>query len=719
MRLKPTCSMIQTLCVALLLISLGASPGSAAIGFRQVTSTYPVAVQRGTSAEVELRSNFTLDETYAVFCDRDGVTFTFAETEPKEAPRKNRGSPGTPFRFQVEAAPDALSGVVEYRVATRQAVSSVAQIMVTDYPVVLEEKKQNGTPQSAQLVNYPAAVCGVCEAFEDVDCYQFDGRAGQQLRFEIFAQRVTDKIHGMVVRGPRIYLMDPIITLIGPNGQVIAQNDNFFGGDALLIERLPSDGRYTLEVRDARYAGDERYTYCVEISDRPYALATLPMAVERGRQATVELVGEMCGDQPTAHVEFGDDETAGWRRMRLESPRGPTNPLPMLVSDHPEIVAAPAGDAGETAAQRIELPVGISGRLARADDEHRFIFTAKKGERLHFEVDAWRHGLPLDSVLELYDEAGKLLTEADDFSSPAVKDSRLLWTAPADGDYTLLLRDLHGRGGREFVYHLRAEPALPDFELSGEFYYAMLAPGGHTIWFARVERLNGFAGPVRIEVENLPAGVTQTPVTMPAGMDHCAIILSAAKDAEIDAADVRVRGVAEITDKQKKTRQVVRYGRATCEQQSSGGGQSRWPIETQIVAVTRPLDLRKVEASTDAVTLEPGGTAEFDVHIERSEGFDDPVTLATEFDYFKTKFGEQLPPGVKLSNKSKLRLVGKTLAGKIVLEADPAKAVAVEQLPIAALARVSVTFSITTNYCTGPVLLTVKAPDGKAPDGKK
>lgn len=685
----------------------------AAIGFRQVTSTFPVAVQRGESGEVELRSNFTLDETHSVFVDREGVTLTFAESEPKEAPRKNRGSPGTPFRFHVEVDADAAPGVYEYRVATSQAVSSVAQLMVTDYPVVLEEKKPNGDPQTAQSVSLPVAVCGVCEAFEDVDCFQFDGKAGQALRLEIFAQRVTDKIHGMVVRGPLIYLMDPILTLIGPNGQVIAQNDNFFGGDALLFHRLPTDGRYTLEVRDARYAGDPRYSYCVEISDRPYAFASLPMAVQRGAGVEVEIVGEMLGDtmlgdkmlgdMAAAAVKLDGDTPLGWRTVRLETPRGPTNPVPLLVSDHAEIVAA---QSAEEPPQRLELPVGVSGQLAHDDQEHRFVFTADKGDRFHFEVDAWRHGSPLDSVLEVYDAAGKMLVEADDFSSPAVKDSRLLWTAPAEGEFTLVLRDLHGRGGREFLYHLTAKPASPDFEVRGEYYYAMLVPGVSTIWFARIERFNGFEGPVRIEVEDLPPGVTQTPVTIPAEMTHCGIVLTADDDAKIGAARVRVRGVAEITDASGEAREIVRYGQATCEQQGSGGGQSRWPIETQVVAVTKPLDLTKVEASVDEITLTPGGEAEFDVRIERSEGFEDPVTLATEFDYFNSKFGEQLPPGVKLSKKSKLRLAGKTLEGKIVLEAD-SKAKPVTRLPIAALARVSVTFSITTNYCTQPVHLTV------------
>jgi hypothetical protein len=213
------------------LLVLQATRADTKVGFRQVTSTYPVAVQRGTSAEVRLRSNFTLDETYAAFFSRPGITMTFLEKKPIDAPRKGRGSAGTPFRFSVEVPEHQMPGVYEYRVATQQAVSSVAQIMVTDYPVVEEEKRDNGTSATAQKVEVPAAICGECERMEDVDCFQFKGTAGQELTFQIYAQRVTDKIHSMVVRGPRIYLMDPILTLIGRTGQISGQTDNFYGGD--------------------------------------------------------------------------------------------------------------------------------------------------------------------------------------------------------------------------------------------------------------------------------------------------------------------------------------------------------------------------------------------------------------------------------------------------------------------------------------------------------
>ena len=690
------------------LLVLEATRADTKVGFRQVTSTYPVAVQRGTSAEVRLRSNFTLDETYAAFFSRPGIRMTFLEKKPIDAPRKGRGSAGTPFRFSVEVPEHQMPGVYEYRIATKQAVSSVAQIMVTDYPIVEEEKRDNGTAATAQKVKVPVAICGECERMEDVDCFQFKGTAGQELTFQIYAQRVTDKIHSMVVRGPRIYLMDPILTLIGPNGQIVGQNDNFYGGDSFMACKLPLEGEYTLEVRDARYAGDARYTYCVEISNRPYVHIAFPMAIQQEQQANVQLIGHMLGENPNVFVSASS--SLGWHRLAVDSSQGPTNPVEWFTSRSTQFIESEDNNS-ISEANVVSLPLGINGQIGQADDIDYYAFEATKGQPYHFEVEARRHGSPLDSVLELFDADGKLLMEADDLTSLKTKDSRLLWIAPDNARCVIAVRDLHDRGGRRYAYHLRAEYAEPDFELFGEYYYAMLAPGTRMMWFARIERHNGFDGPVAIDVEDLPEGITATPVTIPKGMNHCGIILSAAQDAQIGASLVRVRGRATIDDTYGNSKNIIRYGNVTCEQQSSGGGQARWLIDTQIVGVTKPLDLAKVEATPTEVTLTSDKPAEIDVRIERIEGFKDAVTLDTQFKYFKSIMGDQLPPGVSMSAKSKARLTADVLEGTIVLEATD-KAVPVQSFPIGVLARVSITFSITTNYASNPVYLTVAPSEG-------
>ena len=683
----------------------------AKVGFRQLTTVYPVAVQRGTRQTVKLRSNFTLDGTYAAFFDTPGIVMTYAETKPIEAPRKGRASVGTPFRFRVRVPRHQQTGVYEFRVATPQAVSSISHLLVTDFPIVEEKQKTNDTIQDAQQVSLPAAICGVCERDEDVDCFQFSGEKGQQMSIEVYAQRVTERIHIMLVRNP-IYHMDSILTLIGPSGQIVAQNDNFHGADSFLHCQLPETGQYTIKIRDVRYAGSLKYSYCIEVSDRPSANAVFPLAIQAGTSASGRLVGFGLQDETPLALTSRSDDVCGWTRFRGTTGDQLTNEVPQLISPHQQFVAPDGSDSLETALP-IVTPCGISGRLSKPETTQYFSFQADKDQYYLFEVEAHRRGLPLDSVLEVYDEGGKKLAEEDDVrGSPFAgrwtrKDSRLHFKAASAGKHYVAVRDLHGRGGERFVYHLRAEPSGPDFELFGEYYYAMLAPGTRMLWFARVNRLNGFDGPIEMGVSGLPSGVTMTPVTIPAGMNHCALILTADADAPINASLVRVFGKATVARRDGSSEQLVRYGNVTCELQSGGGSsQVRWPCRTQIVGVTKPLDLARVEACPAKIALAPGGRAEITVKITRAAGNSDPVTLALSHLYTTRSSGDQLPPGVTLAADSRTQLSGEETEATLVLQASE-QALPVKDLAIAVMARVFITYNISTNYASNPIGLSV------------
>lgn len=701
-------ALLLTVCVSLIF----PADSIAKVGFRQLTTVHPVAVQRGTVRMVQVRSNFTLDQTYATFFDRPGIKMRFAETKPIAAPRKNRASVGTPFRFNVEVPADQPTGVYEFRVATRQAVSSISHLLVTDFPIVEETPESNDAPESAQSVTVPAAICGICDPTEDVDCYRFSGQAGQRITAQVYAQRVTECIHIMLVSHP-IYHMNPVLTLIGPNGQIVAENDNFYGGDSFLHCVLPETGEYVVQIRDVRYAGSKKFTYCVELSERPFLTAMFPMAVQTGTAVEAQPVGYGFDETPPVQLSADATEQTGWNRVRYQSSAGLTNEVPLLTSAHPQYAVGSGSQSIETATA-IQLPCGVSGRVAEPDAAQFFSFEAVQGQRYLFEIEAHRHGLPIDSLLEVFDADGKLLAEADDLShSPHAgawsgKDSRLRFTAPADGRYYVSVRDLNGRGGEQYVYYLRAELSGPDFELFGEYYYAMLAPGTRMLWFAGIRRLNGFDGPVEIGIEGLPAGVHLTPATIPAGMNHCAVILSADQDAKIDAGLVRLFGTAQIPASDSTTREIKRYGMVTCElQQGGGSAQIRWPCKTQIVGVTEPLDLVTVEATPTSISLEPGGKAEIKIRIVRQPGNSDPVTLAMSHMYYTNSCGDQLPPGVSVSSESRTQLKGDESEATIVLQAD-SDAMAVENLPIAVMARVYVTYNISTNYASTPISLSVK-----------
>lgn len=689
--------------VGLLLLS---SPAAAAVGFRQLTSVFPCAVQQGTETTVQVRSNFTLDGAYQVFFDEPGITMKLAEEKPIAAPLEARGRPGTPFKFTVGVPPDQPPRIYEVRIATPQAVSSVTHLLVTEHPVVEEAPRDNGTADKAQAVAIPAAICGVCEAAEDVDCYRFSGKQGQTISAQIFAQRMTAAIHDMV--GPnQTYHMDAILTLSGSNGQIVATNDNTFGGDAALTAELPADGDYVLAVRDTRYLGNPRFTYCVELTEGPLPVATFPLVVQAGTATEVEVL-DVTGlgiGRSTIQAPAVPESTILRKRLTLADRE--TAPLEFGVAPAPQTIHDQAGTLDKP--REVSLPIGINARLAQAGDAHYFTFAAQKDAYYLLEARSRRFHMPLDVLLEIYDAAGKKVAEADDL--PLSLDAKLTFRAPADGRYTAMVRDLHGRGGPEFVYHLALEPAAPDFEITGKYYYAMVSPGTRALWFAEITRLHGFDGPIELRVEGLPPGVTQTPITVPAGMNHAALILSAEKDAPIGASLVRITGRGEIQDPATGAKTaLVREGAITCELQSSGGGQGHWPVRTSLVGVVEPLDLLAVEAEPAEITLPPGGKAEITLRIERNPDYKDPVSIDFTWQYFGRALGAQLPPGVTVGKGSTARLSGNTLTGKLILEAASG-ALPVQRLPIAVMAGVSISFSIETKYASNPIYLTIPAPE--------
>ena len=700
------------------------------ISFRQLTRTFPVAVQRDTTTEIEVSSNFSLNESHSAFFAPPGPIMEFAESEKKagEWADPEESDIGTPFRFRVRVPAHQRPGIYEYRIATRQSVSSIGHILVTDHPVTIESKAENDSRKTAQSIQVPAAVCGTIADFEDVDYYRIRGNAGEDLVCQIFAQRVTRAIHTMAIRYPKIHLMDAMLTLFGPNGRILAQNDNYVGGDAMLHVRLPESGDYILEVRDTRYAGDPRYVYCVEVSRDPIAYGVQPLAhgtiqkpaliFSRPENIRLAAVGGNSAPLPTGQAILQNvvidipelppspraSQPAHDHFFRGTTPSGrPSNPVALLISPHPQIAAA--ADRNPDNPHPITLPLGISGSFTAPNQTHAFRFSAQKGSYSLFEVTSQRRGLAVDSVLTVQNLQGQELASNDD--GYFTKDAKLYFQAPADETYIVTVRDLNGRSGDRFAYHLNAEPSGPDFEIHGEYYYGMLAPGGQAIWFVKLKRLNGFDGAVEIRVTGLPLGVSFIPVTIPSGMDHCSLIFTAAPNAPINAALVRVSGHAKLPRANNKTIAAVRHAHVTAELRRAGASRFyRAPIKTQLLAVTRPLDLTKVTAQPTEVTLPRGGQTEITVRIQRSAEYSDQVLLDMAFSFFSTKYGQQLPTGVTMSARSETKLTGNDLEAKIVLEAN-SQALLVKRHPIAALARVPITYSIMTNYASNPMYLTV------------
>jgi len=95
----------------------------------------------------------------------------------------------------------------------------------------------------------------------------------------------------------------------------------------------------------------------------------------------------------------------------------------------------------------------------------------------------------------------------DDPQRERGSDSRLLFTAPRDGDWIVRVSDARRFHGEEFKYELRVRSPQPGFQVTHNGSKLALAPGaGREIEFKAV-REDWYSGPISITAENLPRGL--------------------------------------------------------------------------------------------------------------------------------------------------------------------------------------------------------------------
>ena len=155
------------------------------------------------------------------------------------------------------------------------------------------------------------------------------------------------------------------------------------------------------------------------------------------------------------------------------------------------------------------------------------------------------NGLPLFRLAFENDDASHRRFGADSF---------LTFVAPADGDYLARVGDVRGFGAAgvpdEWRYVLSIRPPRPSFAPALGARDVAVSPGSAREIPFSIVREEGFDGPVRIAIENLPAGFTfHGPVEIEPGQERAIGVLSAAADAADPdgAADAAVKVLATAT----------------------------------------------------------------------------------------------------------------------------------------------------------------------------
>ncbi len=228
----------------------------------------------------------------------------------------------------------------------------------------------------------------------------------------------------------------------------------------------------------------------------------------------------------------------------------------------------------------------------------------------------------------------------DDPTREAGVDSRLLFTAPQTGDYLVRVTDTRGFGGAtNFHYTLAVRPNRPDFSVTVEGLNTKVSPGsGRELRFV-AKRREGFTGPIRVEIANLPPGFTaSTPVEIEAGQMVALATLHAAADAVApdDAADKAVKVTATA---------IIRGREVAHELGALGDLQLGKPpkLTVEILAGSDRAHVRETPGQPLEFTIRPGETITARVRATRHD-FKDRIELGNE------DSGRNLPHGLYVDN---------------------------------------------------------------------
>jgi hypothetical protein len=491
---------------------------------------------------------------------------------------------------------------------------------------VVAHSNQNKSPETAQTIPAACAVEGHVDNLARL-YFRFPGKANQPFSLEVQARRIGSPL-------------DPAVRVFDPNGREIAWSDDEPGlqGDCWRRTTLPADGDYLIELSDIRYSGSGNHRFRLRIGNFALINTAYPMIVSQEKGATFSLAGPAVPDQFS--TSLGDDPLEAVTAAAQLFQRDPVWLVPMIppaneppelsdamwpavgFSSQPQLQETEPNNAAEQA-QRIELGPDLNGRFAQPDDVDSFLFAARKGQKYTFDALTRQAGSPTDLVMRILKPDGNQLATVED---DGLTDGRMDVTFPEDGDYMLVVRDLHRRGGPEFAWHVGVHETQPSFTLTAGEDTLNVPAGGNLAVQVNAQR-RGYNGPIAISADMLPEGITSLPTIIGPGRNDAILTLHASKDAKTESigAPPRILGTADINGATFTAEASLN------DHLKASYNNLPWPsrqlIHACAAAVTTPAPVNLRVEPTEIV-FGQNLSAKVKVIAERSEGWDADIALA-------------------------------------------------------------------------------------------
>ena len=514
----------------------------------------------------------------------------------------------------VAVAADAALGSHLVRVRTRTGLSHPRQFFVSPYPTV-EEKEPNSEFAQAQAIPLNSTIEGVVLT-EDVDYFKVAMKKGQRLSLEIDGLRLG-------------YLnFDPYIAILDKD-----RFEKAFSDDTILHRQdgfcsfiAEYDGDYYVMVRESSYRGSPRSFYRLHVGEFRRPQVVFPAGGKAGTKVDVRFIDGKGSFAGTVNVPKEEDPNFEVFSAEASAPSG--NPFRISAVDN-FMEVEPNGSREQANVVPPAEAYALNGVIGEPGDVDYYRLTLKKGQVITGHAYAQLLGSPLDPVVSLRGAAGPLISN-DDGGGPRRLDSRFEVTVPADGEYTLSIRDHLERGGPNFVYRVEltaSQPRLtfasPDYSVNDSHYRQFIAVprGGRMALLENFTRTR-VGGDYRFVAPGLPAGVKLLTDLAPKDLPNVPLLFEAAADAPLGQAVVPLR--LEPVDPQNKVvgrlRQnfdVVRDGNVIYLTDT----EDRLPV---VVVEEAPYAL---EIIPPKVPLVQNGVYELQVVAKRKPGFDAAIRV--------------------------------------------------------------------------------------------
>lgn len=463
-----------------------------------IVATSPQAIPPGVSSRLVLRGG-GLNGAAQLWTG-------FSATTQLAGDVPGNGTNGAECTYLVNVPPETPVGIYGIRLATQDGISDTRLMMIDDLPSV-PQVKPNQSSAAPQLLTLPVAVDGQLDNLAR-DYYRFTAAAGQRISVEVVARRLGSPL-------------DPMIRLMDANGRELTYSDDApgLGADSQVSYVIRDAGDYLLELRDIRYQGGGTHQYRLRIGDFPCVTTPYPLGVRRGSVTNLVFAGPQAADAAIVPVMAPQGPGINWLPVSVRVPNGLSSAFALLqVSDQDEVLESEPNNVAPQAT-RMNLGSAVNGRLESAGDVDRFQFTAKAGQRYTFTGITRTAGAPTDLFMRLARADGAELGSVDDTGAA---EGTIDFTFPADGNYVLIVEDLHHRGGPDFAYRVISKPFTEELLLTASTDTINVPSGGTSTVTVTANR-SLFGGPILVDLAGGVPGIVSDPAVIGPGRTSAVI----------------------------------------------------------------------------------------------------------------------------------------------------------------------------------------------------